>query len=78
MKRERKVKVLETNIINVCGNKVTQVKQDIYERPFIIDYFPAPLHNLENCPSCKATHKEIFTRAVVHFINFPNKSKRES
>ncbi|WP_299066118.1 hypothetical protein [uncultured Polaribacter sp.] len=78
MKREKKIEEIERNVINVCGNKVLEIRTDVYEKPFLIKYYPAPKHNMDNCMGCKRTHKTILEKADIHFKEFPDCCKEHS
>ncbi len=61
---------------NVCGSEMIYLKGSAYEKPFPIQYYPIPEHNLENCNGCQKTHQQILKEVDDYFKNFPNCCER--
>ena len=52
---------------DVCGSEMIYLKGSAYEKPFPIQYFPNPEHNLDNCEGCKNTHQKI-SCIIIKFV----------
>ncbi|UAB82270.1 hypothetical protein INR76_05790 [Marixanthomonas sp. SCSIO 43207] len=61
---------------DVCGSEMIYLKGSAYEKPFPIQYFPNPEHNLDNCEGCKTTHQRILKEVGDYFKDFPNCCER--
>ncbi|WP_281777809.1 hypothetical protein [Croceibacter atlanticus] len=61
---------------DVCGSEMIYLKGSAYEKPFPIQYFPNPEHNLDNCEGCKNTHQKILKEVGDYFKDFPNCCER--
>lgn len=72
MNRNPHFLVTGVQTIDVCGSEMLYLKGSAYEKPFPIEYYPIPEHNLDNCEGCQTTHKKILKEVGDYFKDFPN------